>query len=149
MKLLGLMAASMMAVLTLSVRAESPQTRALSLEDCIQIAIQHNLDVQIVRTGPQIAQFTLSGSYGSYDPQFRFSGSHDSNLAPGGFDEQGRVFEGTESKIDNFGSGISGLLPWGLNYELGGRVSAFTARATYASRRSPFPILKPARFSFG
>lgn len=93
------------------------------MEDCIQIAIQHNLDVQIVRNSPQIAQFTLSGTYGSYDPLFRLSGSHDYNLAPGGFDDQGRVFEGTESKIDTFGSGISGLLPWGLNYDLGARVS--------------------------
>lgn len=123
MKLLGFLAAVMAAALTLGARAESTQTRALSLEDCIQIAIQHNLDVQIVRTAPQIAQFTLSGAYGSYDPLFRFSGSHDYDLAPGGFDDQGRFYVGTESETDSFGSGISGLLPWGLNYDLGARAS--------------------------
>jgi outer membrane protein TolC len=79
--------------------------------------------VQIVRTGPQIAQFTLSGSYGSYDPLFRLSGSHDYDLEPGGFDPQGRLYIGQESKTDTFGSGISGLLPWGLNYDLGGRAT--------------------------
>jgi outer membrane protein TolC len=112
-----------MAAVTLGARAETTQSRSLSLEDCIQIAIQHNLDVQIVRTSPQIAQFTLSGSYGNYDPQFRLSGAHAYNLAPGGFDEQGRVFEGTESKIDSFGSGIGGLLPWGLSYDIGANMS--------------------------
>ena len=117
------MATGMVAVLTLGARAESPQTRALSLEDCIQIAIQHNLDVQIVRTGPQIAQFTLSGTYGDYDPLFRLSGRHDYNLEPGGFDTQGRLYVGQESETDTFGSGISGLLPWGLNYDLGARMA--------------------------
>ncbi len=119
MKFLGLMVAGMVAALTLSARAESAQTRALSLEDCIQIAIQHNLDVQIVRTGPQIAQFNLSGTYGNYDPLFRIDGRHDNNIAPGGFDNQNRVFASTESKVDTIGSGISGLLPWGLNYDIG------------------------------
>ncbi len=123
MKLLGLMAAGMVAALAPGAQAEAPQARPLSLEDCIKIAIEHNLDVQIRRTDPQIAQFTLSGTYAGYDPLFRLSGSHDYNLAPGGFDDQGRFYLGTESESDSFGSGISGLLPWGLNYDIGVRAS--------------------------
>jgi outer membrane protein TolC len=140
MKLLGFLAAGMVAALTLSARAESPQTRPLSLEDCIQIAIQHNLDVQIVRATPQIAQFTLAGAYGSYNPLFRLSGQHDYNLAPGGFDDQGRFFVGTESKTDSIGSGISGLLPWGLNYDVGVRAADRygTFPGTLPDTRIPF-----------
>ncbi len=138
MKLIEFIAAFAGAAITLGARAEAPQTRALSLEDCIQIAVQHNLDVQIIRTSPELAQFTLSGTYGSYDPLFRLSGAHTYNLAPGGFDQQGRVFEGTESKINSFGSGISGLLPWGLNYDLGltmaDRFGTLPGSGTNASR---------------
>jgi hypothetical protein len=34
-------------------------TRTMSLEDCIQEALQHNLDVQISRYIPQIQLFTV------------------------------------------------------------------------------------------
>lgn len=121
MKLLELMVAG--TVLALSARAESPQTRALSLEDCIQIALEHNLDVQIKRTEPGIAQFTLSGTYSSYDPALSFSGSHASSLSPGGLDPQGRPFAGTDGKTDSFSTGLQGLLPWGLTYNLGGTMA--------------------------
>lgn len=117
------MAACTVAALALDARAASPQPRPLSLEDCIQIALEHNLDVQIVRTAPQIAQFTLSGTYSSYDPALKLSGSRDYNLSPGGLDDQGRPFEGTESKTDRFSSGIDGLLPWGLSYNVGGTMA--------------------------
>ena len=37
----------------------SAQMRQLSLQDCIQEALLHNLDVQIDRYGPKVALFTL------------------------------------------------------------------------------------------
>lgn len=113
----------MTAVLTFSVRAESPQTRALSLEDCIQIALEHNFDVQIQRINPEIANFTLRATYGSYDPIFGLSGDHSYNLSPGGVDTQGRSFGGQESETDRFSSSLQGLLPWGLSYNLGGTMA--------------------------
>ncbi len=117
------MAAFAVVALAPGARAESPQSRALSLEDCIQIALEHNLDVQIKRTQPEIAQFTLSGSYSSYDPALSLSGSHGSSLSPGGLDAQGRPYSGTDSKTDSFGTGLQGLLPWGLSYNIGGTMA--------------------------
>jgi outer membrane protein TolC len=114
--------------LALAARAQSTnvetETRALTLEQSILIALQHNFDIQISRYDPQVARFTLSGSYGTYyDPVFSFSGEHDFDLSPGGVDAQGRPFAGREVDTDQFTTGIKGMLPWGLNYSIGGTAS--------------------------
>ena len=107
----------------MTARAEAEQRRPLSLEECIRIALEHNFDIQITRLDPELAGFTLSGSYGSYDPTLSFGATHDYNLSPGGLDDQNRVYLGTESESDNLTGGLNGLLPWGLNYSLGIRMS--------------------------
>src|SRR5262245_45925148 len=71
---------------TLTAQMERVHTRPLSLEECIRIALEHNLDIQITRLDPQLAGFTLSGSYGSYDPTLRFAARHTYELSPGGLD---------------------------------------------------------------
>jgi outer membrane protein TolC len=109
--------------LSLTAHAETEQKRPLSLQDCIRIALQHNFDIQINRLDPDLAGFALSGSYGSYDPSFNFGGAHSYNLSPGGLDQQGRAYVGTESESDSFSSSLSGLLPWGLNYNVGATMS--------------------------
>jgi outer membrane protein TolC len=95
------------------------ETRRLSLEDCIRIALDHNLELQIRRLDPQIAGYTLSGNYGSYEPQIQLSATHSYNQSPGGVDAQGRQYAGRELESDNFRGGFGGLLPWGLSYSLG------------------------------
>ncbi len=111
--------------------APAPQKKALSLEQCIQIALEHNFDIQIQRLNPAIRRFNLRASYGAYDPVFTVGGEHDYSLSPGGVDEFGRAYSGTETETDSFRSGFQGLLPWGLNYNLGGNVSD-----TYGTRPS-------------
>jgi len=97
--------------------------RWMSLEDCIEIALQHNLTIQIARYNPKIARYNLWGAYGAYDPTFTASIQHSYDLSPGGIDAQGRSFSGTESDTDTLRSGLSGLLPWGTSYSLGGNTS--------------------------
>jgi outer membrane protein TolC len=100
------------------------EIRKLSLEDCIQIALQHNLDVQIRRFNPELSQYTLGGSYGAYDPNFSIAGDHSYSSSPAGFDPQGRPYGGTKTDANNFNTSLSGLLPYtGLNYSLGARVT--------------------------
>jgi outer membrane protein len=97
--------------------------RNLALEDCLELALKHNLNLQIQRLDPQIARYSLSAAYGAYDPAFNISGEHTYSLSPGGIDPQGRTFVGNETESDAFRSGFSGLLPWGLNYSLGGSIA--------------------------
>ena len=56
-------------------------TREMSLEDCIQEALQHNLDVQIERTVPRISLYNLRAAYGGYDPLLNVSGQHNYDVS--------------------------------------------------------------------
>jgi len=58
-------------------QTNAPETRKLSLEDCVTIALEHNLDVKIKRFNPDIAGYTLAALYGNYDPAAYFDGQHD------------------------------------------------------------------------
>src|SRR6267142_3651960 len=116
--LLTLITAGCAAFTTLA-QTNSAENRSMSLEDCIEIALHHNLDVQIKRYNPEIAAFNLGGLYGGYEPNLNLSAERDDNQQPGCFDSQGRPIPGAEIKTDRYSGGFSGLLLWGLNYNLG------------------------------
>jgi outer membrane protein TolC len=122
-----------------SAAAQAPRpanVRQLSLHDCIELALKHNLDLQFDRYDPQISFYGLRADYGAYDPVLTLSGKHDysesgSQLLSGGFTIPGAI-----SDDNSFSSGISGLLPWGTTYNLG------TGRAiqdTYGSSGTTVP----------
>jgi len=93
--------------------------RAMSLQDCIQEALQHNLDVQIQRYQPQISLYNVRAAYGGYDPTFTFSGQH-SYSEQGLTIQNGQVIVPTTQTENSFNSGLSGGTPWGMTYTLGG-----------------------------
>src|SRR6185436_12746916 len=74
--------------------------RRLSLSECIQIALEHNLDVKIVRYDVAIQRFFLSGAYGAYEPVLNISGQHFYSASPGGIDAENRPFPGTTTDQD-------------------------------------------------
>jgi outer membrane protein len=104
--------------------------RRMSLQDCIQEALQHNFDIQIHRYNPEISLYNLRANYGSYDPMFDFSASHSYNVQPAGHNSQDIPYPSTTAKDDSFGAGVggspgggaNGLLPWGMTYSFAGSV---------------------------
>ncbi|MBI3191867.1 MAG: TolC family protein, partial [Pedosphaera parvula] len=110
--------------LTASAQAPAQPQRTLTLMDCIQLAITHNLDVQIERYNPRVNLFNLQGSYGSYDPTYSISASDNFNSSPGGVTQQGIPIPSSDINYDIFGQHFSGVLPTGLNYD-------FAADMTY------------------
>jgi outer membrane protein len=126
------------------------KVRGLSLQDCIQLALQHNLDLQIDRYNPDIAKFTLWGAYGGYDPTFNLSGQHDHSesgqqLVGGGF-----VIAGSQSDDNSFSSSLGGSSPIGTTYSLQGSTKdtygisggAFENSGASASFKITQPLLK-------
>jgi outer membrane protein TolC len=108
------------AALSALAQTNAPEPREMSLEDCIEIALHHNLDVQIKRYNPELSRFTLEGSYGAYDPFWYGGAEHDYKRQPSSsLDEFGRPIPGQEADTDNYSTGFRGLLPWGMNYDLG------------------------------
>ena len=96
--------------------------RAMSLEDCIQEALQHNLDVQIQRYNPQISLYNLRAAYGGYDPLLNISGQHNYDVSGSVF-QNGFELPGSISDENSFNSGIGGTLPMGLQYDFSGNVN--------------------------
>src|SRR5713101_4564845 len=96
----------------------STKTRELSLDDCIQMALKENLDLQVERLDATISLYTLNGAYSAYDPLLSVSGQHNyyeagAKLLSGGF-----IIPGATSDENAFTAGVTGLLPLGTTYDL-------------------------------
>lgn len=98
----------------------TPNVRQISLQDCIQLALAHNLDLQIDRYNPEIALYNLRGDYGAYDPAFTLSGQHDHNEAGSQLLGGGFIIPGSVSDDNSFAGGLSGTTPIGSTYSLQG-----------------------------
>jgi outer membrane protein len=98
--------------------------RILSLQDCIQLALQHNLDIQIQRYNPSISQYTLDVSYDAYEPVLTVSASHDYNASAGFLQTTTNGTQvpspGFQSEENNYTPEIKGSLPTGLTYNMSG-----------------------------
>jgi len=95
--------------------------RTMSLKDCIQEALQHNLDVQIERYNPQISLYNLRAAYSGYDPLLNVSGQHNYDVSGGSF-QNGVAYPGSISDENSFKSGLGGTLPMGLQYDFSGNI---------------------------
>jgi outer membrane protein len=105
-------------------QTNGPEVRRLSLEDCIQSALQKNLDLQIARYVLPLAVLDLQASYGGYDPSFSISGDHAFSMSGGGFNSSlGAITAASSADQNAFNSSLGGLTPWGLNYSLSGDVA--------------------------
>ena len=105
-------------------QTHAPAGRALSLQDCIAAALQHNFDVRVERLEPVKSQIGLQAAYSGYDPTFNISGTHHFNNQPtGAVDQYQRPIPGTVSDQNAFNSGLGGTLPWGLTYDFSGNIS--------------------------
>ncbi|MBC8094525.1 MAG: TolC family protein, partial [Akkermansiaceae bacterium] len=120
MRVLSFFALIATAALTANAQTNAPEAvRQISLEDCIQMVLRQNVDIQIERSNPQIARFNLRSSYGAYDPTLAFS-------AERGHSEAGptllgtNFISGTVSDGNSVSSSLDGLLPWGMLYSLRG-----------------------------
>lgn len=112
----------MTALCGLQCSAADSSVRTLSLNDCFQRALQHNLDLQIERHQAVIQEAQLRGSLGAYDPTFRFGALKSRLDAPGQFDSKkgpGRGDNQYELDSDILSAGIGGLLPTGTRYDVG------------------------------
>src|ERR1017187_3496774 len=96
-------------------QTNAPETRALSLQDCIAEALQHNFDVRYERYEPLKSQISLDAAYAGYDPTFNISGAHNYNQSGGSF-LNGFQRPSEISDANQFNSSLGGLLPSGTTY---------------------------------
>ncbi|MCI0748241.1 MAG: TolC family protein [Verrucomicrobia subdivision 3 bacterium] len=93
--------------------------RPLSLKDCIEIALKHNLEIKVQRYEPQIARLNVALAYADYEPTLASSGIRSKRTDAGNSSNA----VDTITKEETFNANIIGLLPTGLSYDLGGGIS--------------------------
>ena len=93
-------------------------TRTITLDECISMALSHNLDVQIERFSPWLAQYDLSIARGGYDPVLTASAQHDYSETGTRLLTGNLSIPGTKSDDNSFMSSVAGSLPWGMTYSL-------------------------------
>lgn len=100
-------------------------TKSLSLNDCIQLALQHNFDVRIERVNPEIARYNVSLASAGYDPSLDFRATHSDNSSLGTLINGTLSIPASTTKSDSFNVGIGGAAPIdsGLTYSLNASVS--------------------------
>jgi hypothetical protein len=100
---------------------EPPQTRNISLRECIDLALARSLGVQIARLNPTIAQYELKAYSGIYDPTLVLAASRNYVNQPENFDPKklgaSRIDQEYEQTIDRIGPSLGGRLPFGLHYD--------------------------------
>lgn len=97
-----------------SLPAAEPNVQELSLRDCIDLALQHNLNLQIERRNPLQARYGITSAIGGYyDPNLSANGSTRSSVNGIRLDAEGRPVGQNESDTDSFGLGLGGVLPGG------------------------------------
>lgn len=108
------------------------KVRPLALEEAIQLALQHNLDVQIERVNPLINAFNLSSAYAPYDPVFGVRLEQGFQSVPGGFDRTtGLQVPGNETWNESLRPSLGGALPSGLTYNIGGDLANRTSGTSF------------------
>jgi len=121
----------------------------MSLEDCIQLALEQNLDLRIERYSPELAAYNLKAAYGVYNPVFGSSGTHEhtesgETLYQGTFVRPGQVTD-----VNTIDSGFSGLLPWAMTYDLRGRVNDTDGKSYDFDTNTMSFISRPYSSTFG
>ena len=104
-------------IVTPGIGGEAVGWRPLSLDECIQLALRNNYDIQIERLNPEIARYNLFGADGAYEPVFTFRAGEQLLTVPGGIDpKKSGIDSPYELTTDSVGMGVSGVLPTGLQY---------------------------------
>ena len=103
--------------------AEGP----LTLEQAIQLALEHNQRIAVSAYSPQIARANVLAEYGAFDPSISFKRSYGESETPGTFVPPGLR---PLTKTDSYSLSLDGFTPWGLNYSIG--TSALNQRDSYS-----------------
>ena len=78
---------------------QQPIQQQVTLNVCIQMALVRNLDIQIQRFGPDIAEFNLGGLYGAYDPVLSAGIARVFNSQPSGVNTEGQLLRYAKQAI--------------------------------------------------
>ncbi len=131
--LLGL-ALSTVAVASAQITNSPANIKALSLRECIDLALSHNLDLRIEHATVDIAADMLTSAYGAYDPIFSFSATRHFESDLSDFDTRKfNPYFPSDITTGNIGPELSGSLPIGFTYDFTGNIRKTSAVTDFTS----------------
>src|ERR1017187_425324 len=86
------------------------QTKSFTLRECIERALENNLEIKSQRINPSIGSWGVVGAHGVYDPILSGSANYLNSITPEDF---GTL---TDRRFQSSGT-LSGLLPTGATYD--------------------------------
>src|SRR5262245_41187335 len=92
-----------------------PQTRRLTSDEAVRLALENNLGIRVARIDPQIQDLNIVNAKTGWTPNFSTTIQTQSNDAPNQNFLAGA--QGTKTSSDQFAGniGITQTLPWGGN----------------------------------
>lgn len=127
------------AALSATAQPAKEEKRSVTLNECLQLALKHNLDLQIERYAPEIARYNLSGAFGYYDPIFRLGITESDDNFPVRVDpKKPSVDYAYEVKDTAFAPSLGGRLPTGLSYDIVGAADSLRSW-TFGLSSKDFP----------
>lgn len=112
-------------------------TRSLSLEESIRLALEKNLDLQMAKVDVRGARAALLGAYAYYEPVFDTLAQYSTSTEPSGAVDPntGLPEPPGERSTHLLTSGLVGTLPWGMQYDIGGDLNYFTRESVLDDTR--------------
>jgi outer membrane protein TolC len=108
-------------------RGETNTVLSLTLRDCIERALTHNLDIRIERINPGIAQWGVVREQGAFDPTLTGRANYEDATTPLGPERAASLgLNALDEQQLQASAGLTGKLPFGLQYDL----TAFDSRAS-------------------
>jgi outer membrane protein TolC len=113
--------------------AAAPQTRRLTADEAVRLALENNLGIRVARVDPQIEDLNIVNAKTGWTPNFSTTFSSNSNDAPNQNFLAGA--QGTKTSSDQMLSnvGINQVLPWGGSYEVGWDSSRFNSNSSFST----------------
>ena len=126
---------------TAGAQSTNVSKRLITLKECVNLALDHNLDLQIRRLSTEIAGYRTKAAYGAYDPLLTLQAGRTYVDQPSRIDPKDSLPDNPyKLSVNSFGPSLSGVLPWGLTY------NAFTLAENLDLDSSLLPnVLSPLR----
>src|SRR4051794_38340576 len=91
--------------------------RPISIQECVELALNRNLDLQVEHLSADITRENLLSSYGVYVPNLSFTARRDFLSEPANFDPKKAGLDAQyDLQVDSAGPALDGRLPFGLSY---------------------------------
>jgi outer membrane protein len=89
----------------------------LSLNECIALALENNLELDVERLNPQIALAGVESAWGAYDPVIELSANYDDAIRPRDVETTRAIGLATTSSTgQQYNASLGGELPTGTQY---------------------------------